>query len=112
MATRDDRHVLWKIASIDVVKDLKWLSQFFAKRNIPFGVILWAPAKSDQEFYEAIMDWAHTVKSALGKPNQIIFQNWSGDQGVPHTIPANIPDSDPKYSHMRVIDDALGYFNQ
>ena len=74
-------------------------------------MILWSPAKSDREFYESTMEWARTVKSALGKPDQIIFQNWAGAQGIPHDIPANMPNHDAEFSHMRVIDDALGAFN-
>jgi len=96
----------------DAARDLKWLSQFFAKRDIPFGVILWSPAKSDRDFYESTMQWARTVKSALGKPDQIVFQNWAGDPGVPHNIPANMPTNDPQFSHMRLINDALGMFDQ
>jgi len=106
-----DRNAV-RVGHKDVVRDLKWLSQFFAKRKIPFGVILWSPAKSDREFYESTMEWARTVKSALGKPDQIIFQNWAGTEGVPHDIPANLPEHDPEFSHMRVIDEALGEFNK
>jgi hypothetical protein len=106
-----DRNAV-RVRHQNVAKDLKWLSQFFAKRNIPFGVILWSPAKSDQEFYESIMEWARTVKSALGKPDELIFQNWDGADNVPHDIPANMPTHDPTFSHTRVIDETLRVFNQ
>jgi hypothetical protein len=96
----------------DVVRDLKWLSQFFAKRKIPFGVILWSPAKSDREFYESTLEWARLVKSVLGKPDEIIFQNWAGVADAPHDIPTNMPTNDATFSHMRVIDEALGVFNR
>src|SRR5260221_1577456 len=96
----------------DVARDLKLLQQVFAHGSIPFGVILWSPAKSDREFYESTMQCARTVNAALGKPEQIILHDWAGAEGVPHNIPANMTDNDPEYNHIRVINDALGVFNQ
>lgn len=94
----------------NLAHDLKWLGEFCARRGIPFGVIFWSPAKSDQEFYESTMKWVQTVNAAMGRPAEVIFQNWDGGPSSPHDIPANTAAHDPTYNHMRVIEDSLAVF--
>jgi hypothetical protein len=83
---------------LDVGADLQRLGRFLQERRIPFGVIFtsnlnWSPA-SDCDYFVATMEWIRTVKSAIGKPEHVIFQSWLGPSadGL-HEIPMNLPEN-------------------
>jgi hypothetical protein len=102
----------------DVETDLPKLKQFFRDHQIPFGIIFTSnvnfnPA-SDRAYFDGTMDWIHTVNNIIGKPQQVVFNSWSGPRpnGV-HEIPLNLPENDPNsYSHTRLILEGLKVFDQ
>jgi hypothetical protein len=114
--------------------DLRTLRDFFRRQGIPFGVIFWSgydPLNSDRAYYERTLRFVRQVKAAIGQPDQSVFQSWVTRSSVTcpgstaaclaakctpadppscgkKSIPLNLPESDPrKYSHTRLIDDAL-----
>jgi hypothetical protein len=94
----------------DVSADLQTLSAFCKQQGIPFGVILsngGRQPQSDQEYFEWTTGWARTVAAAIGKPDQLIFQNWQG----PKQIPVNLPEADPNiFSMTRLVNETLPLF--
>jgi hypothetical protein len=55
------------------------------------------------------MEWVETVKTAIGRPDDVIFQSWQGPApSGHHEVPTNLPESDPGiFSHTRLILDSL-----
>jgi hypothetical protein len=105
-----DRNAL-KGTSIDVAGELRALSSFFASRGIPFGVIysgheLDIPrgaADPDRSYYDAVLKWVRTVNSALGAPDQNIFQSWLLSADGRNVVPRNLTEA--AYSHTRLVND-------
>jgi hypothetical protein len=121
--------------NIDLIGDLRILRSFFAQERIPFGVIFWGghgPEASDKSYYDHVIDFVRRVHSAIGKPEESIFQSWvlrvsqtcsgaircgandprctSSDPPYCGTrsVPVNLPDDDPSiFSHTRLIREAL-----
>ncbi len=100
----------------DVENDLPRLRQFFQDHDIPFGVIFTSNVtfnpSSDRAYFYETMEWIRTVNRIIGKPQQVIFNSWSGPRpnGV-HEIPINLPENDPSvFSHTRLILEGLEVF--
>jgi hypothetical protein len=101
----------------NVTADLQVMRAFCARQNIPFGVIFtsnWREAGSNRAYFDSTLQWIHTVKDAIGAPQQMIFQSWEGPApSGAHEIPINLPQNDPqKYSHVRLINDGLAVFGR
>ena len=120
--------------NVHIEKDLKMLQAFFRETGIPFGIIFWSgygPLNSDKAYYDHVMSLVHTVKRAVGRPDELIFQSWivrspkncqestrlcslkpCSQMDPPYcgekSIPLNLPERDPSsFSHTRLINDAL-----
>ncbi len=63
-----------------------------------------------EEQWSFTIEFIQEVKSAIGEPEQSIFQSWREYPRQPLTrrIPINLPEDDPSiYSHTRLINDGL-----
>jgi hypothetical protein len=120
--------------SVNVIADLRELRAFFEAERIPFGVIFWSghdPENSDRSYYNHVIDWVKKAHSAIGKPDQSIFQSWvlrvsqSCVSGVPcgakntrcspadpgycglHRVPVNLLENNPQvFSHTRLVSES------
>ena len=122
--------------TIDAQRDLRELARFFRANHIPFGVILWPgynPVASDRVFHDLTLSWTRRVHQAIGQPDQVIVQSWvvrggaacsltdpkcdmlhphcaptDGPNCGKHSVPQNLPDSDPSaFSLTQTMLDAL-----
>lgn len=106
---------------VDVTTDLRELASFFADHDIAFGVIfidmewnkrVWAPGEyTDETYFDGVMDWLATVKTAIGEPDHSVFMSWIDPTFTfDKTIPINLPEDDPSiYSHTRLINEGLEF---
>jgi hypothetical protein len=95
--------------ALDVADDLVSMRDACRAQGVPFGVILWgADGTTDQTYFEDVLDWTRRVASALGRPEQTIFQSWAVAPDGSRTVPLNLPEKDPAvFSHTRLIDEGL-----
>jgi hypothetical protein len=95
--------------ALDVAADLVSLRDACRAQAVPFGVILWgADATTDETYFEDVLDWTRRVESALGRPEQTVFQSWAVAADGSRTVPVNLPENDPAvFSHTRLIDEGL-----
>ncbi len=106
-----------RVEKHDVSADLQTLRTFYMQQNIPFGVIFtsnWQAAGSNRAYFDSTLQWIHTVKDAIGAPQQMIFQSWQGPApSGAHESPINLPQNDPEnHSHVRLINDGLAVFSR
>jgi hypothetical protein len=128
-------HLLDARPQINVNSDLRAYRDFFKGQHMRFGVIFWSgydPEPSDEAYYRRVINWVRRVHAAIGSPDDSIFESWVrrspsrcsdtdpscnavkihcvGSDGPgcgEKSVPANLPDNDPKiFSHTRLIDDA------
>jgi hypothetical protein len=129
-----NQHLVDARPGVRMSADLQELRKFLRHKNIPLGVIAWSgydPLNSDKLYYDHAMKLVRDVNSAIGRPDQFIFQSWitrsaescaesnkeclswpCSPTDPPYcgekSIPINLPDRDPQsYSHTRLIHDAL-----
>lgn len=101
----------------NVENDLQELKVFFQSKGIPFGVISNVDTNQgekdfDQVYYNTVMDWIQTINSAIGLPDQFIFQSWLLSSFGTKVVPINLPENDLNiFSHTRLINDGLSVFN-
>jgi hypothetical protein len=93
--------------------DMPMLRDFFAKLQIPFGIIFWSdtlvPA-SDQDFSSFTLHNVDVLKAAMGAPVQSIFQSWVPNRMGDHVLPENVPETQP-FTHTWLIDQAWLHAN-
>jgi large repetitive protein len=86
--------------------DLPILRDYFAKNNpahenIPFGVIFDGvpttdePITSDQQYSTDALGNLDAVKSAMGVPQQAVFESFAHDQFGNQVLPTNLPEAQP-----------------
>ena len=52
------------------------------------------------------MSWIEIVRSAIGVPEDSIFQSWFQAPDGVKDVPVNVPEDDPAiYSHTRLVND-------
>jgi hypothetical protein len=127
-------HYLSIHPEIDMSRDLRMLNDFLRQQNIPLGILFWSgvdPLSTDQQYYEHAMALVRSVKAAIGRPDQSVFQSWivrsrpgceafsgtcASKQCKPsdgplcghNSIPVNLPESGPNvYSHTRLVNDGM-----
>jgi hypothetical protein len=89
--------------------DLPVLRDYFAQKNIPFGVVFWAGGGTfnlDQDYAVPTLHNIDVVKTAMGVPVQSIFQSWVHDNAGNRNVPMNLPEAQP-YTHAWVIDQGI-----
>jgi hypothetical protein len=131
-------HYLDVHPEIRLADDLRSLAGFFHEAGVPFGVIFWSgydPLNADRAYYEHVTDLADRIKTAIGQPDQAVFQSWvtRGPVACPQSepacakqpcsaadppycgeksIPLNLPDDDPaaftQTRLVRVVLELLG----
>jgi hypothetical protein len=89
--------------------DMPALRDFFAQKNIPFGIIFWSggtTATSDQDYSGVTRHNVDELKAAMGVPRQVIFQSWVPTGAGAFTLPTNLPETQP-YTHTWLLDQGL-----
>ncbi len=94
---------------VDVPTDLRTLMRLVEAQQIPFGVIFWGADGTDEAAYAAdVLAWVETVRQAIGKPTQSIFQSWSRGTDGRFLVPRNLPETDAtNMTHTRLLNEGL-----
>jgi hypothetical protein len=94
---------------VDVPTDLRALMRLVEVQQIPFGVIFWGADGTDETAYAAdVLAWVETVRQAIGKPTQSVFQSWSRGADGRFVVPRNLPENDSAtMTHTRLLDEGL-----
>ena len=132
----DPNDVAARGGKLDSARDYKNLQAFFHAQGIPFGIIFWSghnPEMSDQSYFSHTLSWVGDVHSAIGAPDQLIFQSWvrrldascSASFGCARdmnpacrpiepascgrsSVPINLPEDNPSiFSHMRLVNESF-----
>ncbi len=98
---------------VDFANDVRMIREFFAQRNIPFGVIITgADGSSDAKFAAGAWVMLRLVASSIGVTEHTVFQSWTesvrGDQNSPRIHPSTVPQSDPT-KHTGQVWEMLKY---
>lgn len=103
-----DRTYAGQLAA-DVPADLATLRAALEGQGIPFGVIFWSDVGTSDEAYSAdVLAWLETVRISIGEPSHSIFQSWVVSPDGSLTVPANLPEGDPRaHTHTRIVNEGL-----
>jgi hypothetical protein len=94
----------------DSRKDIKRLANFLASRGIEFEVIVTGyDGRTDAEAVASAMALAYEVSGVVGRPNAVVFQDWSNDRLGLGTAAVNLPESQPG-SLTWLANHAIGVF--
>ncbi len=94
----------------DSRKDIKRLADFLASRRIEFEVIVTGyDGRTDAEAVASAMALAYEVSGVVGRPNAVVFQDWSNDRLGLGTDAVNLPESEPG-SLTWLANHAIGVF--
>jgi hypothetical protein len=89
--------------------DLPVLRDYFAQKNIPFGVILSSGGGTfnlDQDYAVRTLHDIDVVKAAMGVPVQSIFQSWVRDNAGIQEVPRTVPEVQP-YTHTWLVNQGM-----
>ena len=117
----DFNHV--KNVNADLRNDFPTLANYCRARGVPFGPMTTAnefgspsdPSQRDRFFYDTVMRNVSQVRSAMGRPDEIVLPSWFNTCGTITNpcsgtncliVPSNLPDASP-YTFTRLLIDAV-----
>jgi hypothetical protein len=93
----------------DAAADLQALKALSAERVLPFGLLMTGQDDLDDAgYYQNVIAWTRTVATAVGDPDEAVFQSFSQSATGTFDVPLNLPEDDPAAaSHSRLINEAF-----
>jgi hypothetical protein len=94
-------------AAVQLGGDLSALKEYFAAKNISFGVIFWSggPAASNQQYAMRTLQNIGLINDTIGVPDNVVFQSWTTIGGQAKAFP-NGPESQA-FTHTWLVNQGL-----